>query len=72
MPPYLIPYIMQMGKALGSLLLGILMQVLAGRALKRLVMWPFQWLAARTRNKKDDQLVKDAEQDLGIADKEEK
>jgi hypothetical protein len=41
----------------------------AGRFLRRLVLKPFELWAAKTENKFDDQLVHDAEHDLGIEDK---
>lgn len=50
----------------------IVAALLAGRTIRRLVMKPFELWAARTPNKFDDQLVKDAESDLGLPPEETK
>lgn len=44
----------------------IVAALVAGKFLKRLVLKPFQWWASRTENKFDDQLIHDAEDDLGL------
>lgn len=53
-------------RAVGQALLGMAATLLTGSAFRKLVVWPFEWLAARTRNKRDDELVRDAKNDLGI------
>lgn len=53
-------------KSLGSILLSMVMTLLAGKTFKTLILWPFQWIAGRTANKKDDELVEKAKEDLGV------
>lgn len=53
-------------KTLGSILLSMVMSLLTGKTFKTLILWPFQWLASKTVNKKDDELVEKAKQDLDI------
>lgn len=44
----------------------ILATLVAGKFLRRLVLKPFEIVAEKTENKFDDQLIRDAEQDLGL------
>jgi hypothetical protein len=53
-------------KTLGQVLMSIVATLLTGKTFKSIVLWPFQWIASRTKNKKDDELVHRAEEDLGL------
>ena len=53
-------------KTLGSILLSMVMSLLTGKTFKTLILWPFQWIASKTINKKDDELVEKAKEDLGV------
>lgn len=50
--------------ALGAILLRLLM----GKAVRRILLLPFQKLAAKTKNTEDDVIVKEAAKDLEIDD----
>lgn len=56
----------QLAKTLGGVLLSIGMQLLAGKAFKKLLLLPFQKWASRTKNTTDDKLVEQASRDLGL------
>lgn len=62
----LLPYLVPLGKALVAAILTALTELVTGRAIRRLILWPFKYWANRTKNKKDDQLIRDAEQDLRL------
>lgn len=47
-------------------LVGAVSTLVMGRTLRRLLLLPFEWWARKTENKLDDQIVADAERDLGI------
>lgn len=53
-------------KLLEAGFLALLGSLLMGRTLKRLILLPFEYLAKRTSNTIDDQIIADAEQDAGI------
>jgi len=55
-----------LGKTLGAIVMSMVGTLLAGKAIKRLFLFPFQWLASKTQTKKDDILIHDAEEDLGL------
>jgi hypothetical protein len=57
---------------LGTALLAHLGTILYGKIGKKLFIAPFAWIASLTRNKKDDKLIEEAKQDLGILEKKEK
>jgi hypothetical protein len=40
--------------------------LLMGKTIRRLLLLPFELISRKTASKLDDQLVKDAEQDLGL------
>lgn len=47
-------------------MLALVGSLLMGKTLKRLILLPFQWWARKTSNIIDDQIVADAERDVGI------
>lgn len=48
--------------ALGSALTALFM----GKAIRRLVLLPFEWLASKTETRIDDTIIQEASKDLGI------
>lgn len=47
-------------------LAGVATSLLAGKAFRRVLLLPFEWLAKRTGSKVLDTIVDEAERDLGI------
>lgn len=47
-------------------LVGVGTSLLAGKALRRLFLLPFEWIARKTSSKTIDVIVTEAERDLGI------
>lgn len=45
---------------------GIVVALLSGKAVRRILLLPFEWIASRTSNKIDDKIIDDAQKDLGI------
>lgn len=50
----------------GAALVPVLASLVAGRTLRRILLLPFEYWARRSKNTIDDQIVADAEKDLGI------
>lgn len=61
---------MQILKTLGAIIGTMVTQLLAGKAIKRLILLPFQWLTKKTETPKDDAILKEAEKDLGLEEGE--
>lgn len=59
---------MQILKTLGTIVGTMLTQLLAGKAIKRVILLPFEWLVKKTKNTEDDKIIKEAEKDLGIGE----
>lgn len=53
-------------RSVGQVLLGMATTLLTGRAFKKLLVWPLEALAKKTRTKKDDEIVADAKKDLDV------
>lgn len=63
---------MELKQLLGMSLGAALLALLTGRTFRRILIWPFKWIAAKTQNKKDDQLIEDAHHDLGLPPEQDK
>ena len=44
----------------------IIASLVAGKAIRRVLFMPFEWLSKRTKTELDDQIIADAREDLGI------
>ncbi len=45
---------------------GILIALLNGKAIRRLLTLPLEWIVRKTGNKTDDKLLEEVEKDLGL------
>lgn len=57
-------------KALGGVLLGLLMDLLTGKTLRVLLYRPLAWLSSKTGSTVDDIIVKDIRTDWKITDED--
>lgn len=53
-------------KSIGMAVGGMGTMLIAGKFLKVLILWPFDYLARRSKNKAAEALVEIAEKDLGV------
>lgn len=70
MTPILAALISKLGGAVSGALLAVGAQLLAGKAFRRLILWPWEKLAGKTKSTTDDKIVADAKEDLGLSDEE--
>lgn len=58
----------ELGPLATGALIAMVVTVITGRTLKKAVVLALQWIARRTDNKVDDELVDTAANDLGVTD----
>jgi hypothetical protein len=56
----------QIVAAVAAAATAIVAQLLAGKAIKKLLLWPLEWLTKKTKTKVDDKIVEQAQIDVGI------